>query len=129
MTWLVRSAMCDLMPAVDGMPGVADTDIDGFLAQVRRETTFIVWLTIVAGAAAYAAMPLLTVYIPLPSFLLPAGARARHAELAFARAPYLPRQAMFLLKMYGCMCWGQHPSVRERLALAPYPADPGGFRA
>jgi hypothetical protein len=121
--------MCDLMPRVGDMPGVADTDIDGFLAQVRRETTFLIWLTIVGGALAFVCTPLLTVYLPLPTFFLPAELRNTHAERAFTRAPYLLRQAMFLLKMYACMCWGQHPSVRERLALAPYPADPGTFRA
>lgn len=121
--------MCDLMPAVDGLPGVADTDIDAFLAQVRRETTGTVWLGLVMGALSYVCSPILTVYVPLPTLLLPASLRNRHAEAALSETPYLLRQTMFLLKMYACMCWGQHPRVRAQLGVAPYPIDPGTFRS
>lgn len=120
--------MVDLMPPVAGWPGVADTGVDTFLAQVRAETTAMIWWTLVGGALIYTLCPVLTVYVPLPTFLLPARLRERHAERAFSLDLYLPRQAMFLLKMYACMCWGQHESVRTRLGLAAYPPDPGTFR-
>jgi hypothetical protein len=120
--------MTEMMPPIGDQPGVADTDLRGFLSQVRREISPLVWYTLVAGALCWVLLPVLTVYLPVPSFLLPATLRNRHAERVFSRAPYLPRQAMFLLKMYACMCWGQHDQVRARLALPPYPADPGTFR-
>jgi hypothetical protein len=120
--------MIDLMPPVADWPGVADTGVDAFLAKVRAETTPMIWWTLVGGALAYALLPLFTVYVPLPAFLLPSGLRARHAERAYAIEMYLPRQALFLVKMYACMCWGQNDAVRTRMALAPYPPDPGTFR-
>lgn len=126
--WLVRSAMCDLMPPTDGLPGIVDTNIDAFLAQTRREVPALVWITVLLGALTFVVSPLITVYVPLPTFLLPATLRNTHAERVYGRVPYPPRQAMFLLKMYACMCWGQDPLVRERFALAPYPADPGTYR-
>ncbi|HND32177.1 MAG TPA: hypothetical protein PLA94_19370 [Myxococcota bacterium] len=128
MIWLVRSAMCDMMPPVEGLPGIADTEIDTFLAQVQRETTGLVWLGLVLGALAFVCSPLFTIYIPLPTIFLSAHLRNRHAEAAFTDTPYLLRQAMFLLKMYACMCWGQHPSVRAKMGVSAYPADPGSFR-
>jgi hypothetical protein len=120
--------MCDLMPPVDGLPGLAATDIDSFLAQVRRETTGLVWLGLVAGAVAFMFSTIFTLYIPLPTIFLSKELRNRHAEAAFSDTPYLIRQAMFLLKMYACMCWGQHPSVRAIMGVSAYPADPGSFR-
>ena len=129
MIWLIRSAMCDLMPAAGGLPGIADTDVDGFLAQVKRETTPLVWTGLMLGAVLYAWSPIVTIFVPLPSFLLPARLRDRHADAITATRIYLLRQSIFLLKMYSCMCWGQDSRVRARFQIAPYPVDPGTFRA
>ncbi|MDP2310044.1 MAG: hypothetical protein Q8P18_28760 [Pseudomonadota bacterium] len=128
MTWLVRATMCDMMPATSALPGLADAGIDAFLAQTRRETTLMVWAGLVLGATVFALTPILTVYVPLPSFLLPRGLRDTHADRICTTRFYLLRQAIFLLKMYACMCWGQDPEVRRRLNVAPYPVDPGTFR-
>lgn len=128
LTWVVRAAMCDLMPATGDLPGVADCDLDTFLAKLRAETTTLTWVGLCAGAALWMITPLLTVYLPLPAVLLSAEARDRHADGLTSTRIYLLRQATFLLKMYATMCWGQHPSVRELLHVAPYPEDPGTFR-
>jgi hypothetical protein len=120
--------MCDLMPAAAGLPGLADVGIDPFLARFRRETTFLVWTGIVLGAVLYAITPLLTVYLPLPSFLLPRAARERHADRICSTRFYLLRQTVFLLKMYACMAWGQNAGVRSRFHLPALPDDPGTFR-
>lgn len=128
MTWLVRAAMCDMMPATGDLPGIADTGIDAFLARLRREATLTVWAGLVLGALVFVLTPILTVWVPLPSFFLPRGLRDTHADRICTTRFYLLRQAIFLLKMYACMCWGQDPAVRRRLHVAPYPVDPGSFR-
>lgn len=128
MTWLVRSTMCDMMPAVGDQPGLADAGVDTFLATVRRESPMLVWVGLVLGAVIFAVTPVITVYVPLPSFLLPAGLRDTHANRICSTRFYLLRQAVFLLKMYACMCWGQDAAVRRRFNIAAYPADPGTFR-
>ncbi len=128
MTWLVRAAMCGLMPATGELPGVADAGIDTFLAQTRRETTPMVWTGLVLGALVYTISPVVTVYVPLPSVLLPRRLRDLHADRICTTRFYLLRQAVFLLKMYACMCWGQDAAVRRVLHVAPYPVDPGTFR-
>lgn len=126
--WLVRSAMCDLLPRHAGLPGLADTDIDGFLARTAREATLAVRAGLVAGALVYVLSPLFTVLVPLPSMLLPAGLRDRHADRIASTRFYLARQAVFLVKMYACMCWGQDEAVRRQLHVLPYPTDPGTWR-
>lgn len=125
---LVRSAMCDLMPRTAELPGLVDTDVTAFLRAMRRESSGLYWLGVVVGAVVYALTPLLTVGWPLPSMLLPARQRDLHAQRVVASDLYLMRQAVFLLRLSGGMCWGMHPSVRACFALPPYPPDPGTVR-
>jgi hypothetical protein len=126
---LVRAAMSDLMPSTEDLPGVDRTGLTEFLHALRRESTRVYWLGVVIGAVVYTLTPVLTVGWPLPTFLLPAPLRDRHAERIVATDLYLVRQAVFLLRLSAGMCWGMHPLVRERLALPPYPGDPGTVRS
>ncbi len=128
MIWFVRSAMCALYPRTEGLPGLEDCDITAFLVRFRRETTFLMWLGVLAGAWVFHATPLFTVFVPLPAFFLPRGLRDKHASRIASTSLYLPRQAIFLLKLPAGLCWGGHPSVREKLALPAYAADPGTWR-
>lgn len=128
MKLLLRWAICALMPAHGGLPGAADTGVGPFVDQLWRETTCAVWGTLLAGALLVVFTPVFTVFVPLPSMLLPAALRDRHVERIVGTRFYLARQAVFLLKMYACMCWGQDPVVRRHFHLDPYPADPGTFR-
>lgn len=128
MIWLLRSAMCDLMPGGAGLPALADCDPDGFLRRLRAETTALTWIGLCAGGLVWLLTPLLTIGVPLPALLLTAAARDRHVNALAGTRFYLVRQAFFLLKMYASMCWGQHPSSRAALALTAYPPDPGTFR-
>jgi fumarate reductase subunit D len=128
MIWLIKFAMRTMMPPSDSLEGIADTDLDGFLRRMRREADPLFWLGLVAGAVVFAISPLLTVGIPLPAFLLPAGALQRHAERLLAHRIYMLRQAVFLVRLSAGMCWGADPRVRAHFALAPYAADPGTFR-
>jgi hypothetical protein len=126
---LVRAAMSDLMPSTEDLPGVDRTDLTEFLRALRRESTRIYWLGVVLGSIIYTLTPVLTVGWPVPAFILPARLRDRHAEGIVGSNLYLVRQSVFLLRLSAGMCWGMHPLVRERLALPPYPGDPGTVRS
>lgn len=129
MIWFVQSAMCALYPRTGDLPGLEDCDVRDFLVRFRRETTGLMWLGVLLGAAVFHGTPLFTVFVPLPAFLLPSGLRDKHASRIAGTSVYLLRQAIFLLKLPAGLCWGGHPSVRAKLALPAYPADPGSWRS
>jgi hypothetical protein len=130
--WLVRSAIVALYPRCerDGrvIPGAVDCGIDAFLVRFKRECTPLVWLGTVIGAVVFHLTPLLTVILPLPAFLLPRSLLDRHAARITTSSVYLLRQAVFLLKLPGGLCWGSDPNVRRLLNLKPLPTDPGTWR-
>lgn len=123
--WLISHAMCALYPPIDGLPGMIDTDVRGFLRRYRRESTALMWLGLLLGTWVFVWTPILTVFLPLPSFLLPRGLLDRHADRITSTRFYLLRQAIFLVKLAAGLCYGADPAVRAKLALAPYPSDPG----
>lgn len=125
---LIRSAMCDLMPASGDLPGIADTGVTEFLHTVKRESGQVYWLGLVLGAWVYALTPFMTVFVPLPAFLLPASLRDKHAQRIVATPLYFLRQAVFLVRLSAGLCWGRDPRVRAQLGLSAYPADPGTYR-
>ena len=126
--WLIRSAMRDMYPRTADFPGLADCGDTEFIVRFRREASYLLWIGVVAGMVLYVASPIFTVLVPLPSFLLPARLRDRHALRITSTRWYFPRQAVFLLKMVAGLCWGAHESVRAKVGLPPYPADPDGYR-
>ena len=126
--WLIKFAMTTTMPRTDALPGIADTDLDGFLRKMRREADWLYWLGLVVGAIVFAITPLLTVYVPLPAFLLPKKLLARHAARVLAHPIYPIRQAVFLVRLSAGMCWGADARVRAALALPACGPDPGTFR-
>lgn len=128
MLWLIRFAMRALMPCTEVLPGIAETEVDGFLLRMRLEADCLYWLGLVVGAVVFASTPLITVGLPLPAFWLPRKLLDRHAERVVSHRLYLVRQAVFLVRLSAGMCWGGDPAVRSRFGLAPYPADPGTFR-
>lgn len=128
MNWLIRSAMVTLYPRTEAFPGLEDTGIDAFLVRFRRESTFLIYVGVLLGTFLFHWSTLLTVYIPLPAFMLPAGLREKHASRVLGSRIYLLRQAVFLVKLVAGMCWGADPVVREKLGLPPQPADPGTWR-
>ncbi len=120
--------MIAMMPRTPELPGIADTDLDGFLRRMRKESDRLYWVGLVAGAWLFALTPLLTVFVPLPAFLLPKRLLARHAAKLVGSRLYLLRQGVFLVRLSAGMCWGGDPAVRAKFALAPYAPDPGTFR-
>ena len=57
-----------------------------------------------------------------------AGLKDKHANKITSAPIYLVRQAIFLLKLPGGLCWGTHPTVRKHFALAAYAPDPETVR-
>src|SRR5262245_48601711 len=117
-----------LYPRSGDVPGIADTGIVEFLSRYRRECSTLVWTGLVLGTFVFTLTPLITIGVPLPSFLLPRRALDRHACAAASHRLYLVRQTVFLVKLVAGLCWGADPEVRKRLALPAYPADPGTWR-
>ncbi len=128
MLWLVRTAIVILYPRTDDWPGAEDCDLDAFLERFRRESTFLMWLGVVVGAIVFHLTPVMTVFVPVPAFMLSPALADRHAHKVSSSNVYLVRQAIFLVKLPGGLVWGSHPKVRERFALRALAGDPGTFR-
>ena len=126
-TWLIRSAIAALYPRAN-WPSVEDCDLDGFLTRFREETPPLIWLGTVMGAVVFHLTPVMTVFLPVPAFVLPKRLLDLHAQRITGTNVYLLRQAIFLVKMAAGFCWGTDPKIRARLALPPLPADPDTWR-
>lgn len=126
---LIKHAMRAMMPRTAALPGIVDTDLDGFLRRMRAEADALYWLGLVAGVWVFALSPLLTIRVPLPSFLLSAKRLDRHANAIQNHPLYMLRMSATLVRLSAGMCWGSDRHVRARFALAPSPADPGTFRS
>ncbi|HMJ53346.1 MAG TPA: hypothetical protein VK540_14765 [Polyangiaceae bacterium] len=128
MIWLIKFAMCTMMPRTDALPGIADTDLDGFLRKMQKESDPVYWIGLVLGALVFALTPLVTIGVPLPAFFLPKGLLERHAERILAHRVYILRQPALLVRLSAGMCWGADSAVRAHFNLPPYGPDPGTFR-
>jgi hypothetical protein len=126
--WLIKFAMCTMMPRTPALPGIADTDLDGFLRKLRNESEPLYWTGLVLGSIVFALTPLITIGVPLPAFWLPRGLLDRHAERILAHPVYILRQSALLVRLSAGMCWGADTAVRARFNLPPYGPDPGTFR-
>lgn len=121
--------MCDLYPGNDELPGVESCDVDSFLDKFAREANPTMYAGVVAGSVIYALSPVLTVKKPMPSFLLSKEDRDAHAQAMATTDRYILRQTTFLVKLVAGLCWGQHPTVRDKMNLSRYPEDPGTWRS
>lgn len=125
---LVRFALVAYFPRDGDLPGLAELDVDDKIARLRRESTHLFWLGLVAAALFFQLSPLLTVRRPWPAVLLTDEQLDTHAHKLSAHPIYLIRQILVLLKLVGGLFWGQSPEIRTTLALPAYPADPGTRR-
>ena len=125
---LVRFAMVAYFPRVDDVPGLAELGVDAKIADLRRESTLLLWTGVVAAAVFFQLAPILTVRRPWPAALLTPEELDQHAHRLASHPAYLIRQIITLLKLTGGILWGQSPEVRAMLALPPYEADPGTRR-
>lgn len=125
---LVRFALVAFFPREGDLPGLAELGIDEQVAALRRDTTALFWLGIVAAAVFFQISPILTVRRPLPAIFLTEEQLDAHAHGLATLPWYLVRQIVVLLKLVGGMFWGQSDAVRASLALPPYEGDPGTRR-
>ncbi len=125
---LVRFALCAFYPGHDDWPGLAELDVDAKIARLRSETTRLLWFGVAAGALFFQVAPILTLGRPTLAVFLEDEALDEHAHRIASHRFYLVRQIVMMLKLMGGMLWGQAPEIREKLALAPYPEDPGTRR-
>lgn len=126
--WLARIAMETFYPRAEGFPGVEDMDVGAYLRRFKRESAPIMWLGFVLGTVFFHLTPLLTVWLPVPAFALPAGLRERHAQRLSSHPWYYVRQPVFLVKMVAGLLWGSDARVREKLGLPAMADDPGTRR-
>jgi hypothetical protein len=126
MNRLLGHALAALYPRTEHFPGIVDTGLSPFLRRFRREAAPLLLLGVYAAAVLFVLSPLFTVYVPLPSFLLPRSLLDRHADRITRTRSYPVRSLIMLLKMVAGLCWGAHPEVRARLGLPPLPPDPEG---
>jgi hypothetical protein len=125
MTWFSRKALSALMPPCGDLVGVADTGLDAFLRQYKREAPMLLRVGLAASTFLFHAAPITTVFVPLPAFWLPEKLLAKHATKMAMHPLYPIRMSTFTLKMVGGLCWGADPKVREALGLAALGPDPG----
>lgn len=128
MNWLIRHAMCAMMPGGGELPGLGAEEAADYTRRVRAESDWLYFLGLVLGAFVFVITPLITLGLPLPSFMLPAGLLDRHAQRVVAHRSYLIKQAVFLVRLNAGMCWGGLDENRAVLGQTVYPNDPGTFR-
>ena len=128
MNLLVRFALGAMLPPAHGLPGAAELDLDAFVVRFRRDTSATMWLGTVASAIVFVCLPVFTIGVPLPAFLLPAAWRDRHADRMAEHPLYLVRSAALMLKLVVGLQWAAHPRIREAFGLPPYPDDPDTWR-
>ena len=120
--------MQHILPSVDGLKGLDQMDVKSFLKDFHREAPLPMRLTVLLGAWAFILSPIITLKIPLPSFLLSKRLQDEHCYRMALTKVYLLRQLMFAVKAVAGFCWGKCPEVRAQLNLEPYGKDTGGFR-
>lgn len=128
MSWFARFALKAVFPSGGALPGIAETDLDGFLERLRAEAPPMVVLGLEAGAILFTFSPLITIGVPLPAFLLPPRLLELHANRLTSHPIYIVRQLMVALKTFAGLCWGADPEVRRAFNLTPYIADPGSWK-
>lgn len=128
MRTLLLHSLGALYPRVEGLPGFLDTRPEPYLDRFLAEVSWLMWLGVVAGTAVFVLSPVLTVYRPVPSFLLSQATLERHAELVTDHPLYYVRNAVFVLKMVAGLHWAAVPEVRAAWHLAPYRPDPEAWR-
>ena len=125
---LVSFALVAFFPREGDLPGLAELGVDEQVAALRRDSTALFWVGLVAAALFFQISPIVTVRRPWPAVFLTEEQLDAHAHGLATLPWYHVRQIVVLLKLVAGMFWGQSPQVRAMLALPPYPGDPGTRR-
>lgn len=128
MLWFVRFACKALFPATDGLEGLEDAHLDRFLRRFLKESNSLMILGLWASSFVFIWSPLLTIFVPLPAFLLPRTLLDKHAYKMAAHPVYPLRSLGMTLKMTAGMAWAAQPGVRKALGRPPLPDDPATFK-
>lgn len=124
MSWFTRFAIEAIYPSTEALPGVSETDLRSFLRDFRANAPPLMRIGLGAATVMFMLTPILTVYLPVPAFLLRGRLLERHTSKLLSHRSYLLRQIVYLLKMVGGLCWGEHPETRKRLGRPALPPDP-----
>jgi hypothetical protein len=125
---LVQHCLVAMFPPTDDFPGIATMDLPQYVTRFLSDASWLLWLGTVGSSLLFVATPIVTIYVPLPSFLLTRTALDRHAQNAADSNIYLLRNASFLVKMIGGLHWAGTPAIRSTFHMAPYPPDPQNWR-
>src|SRR5262245_1190079 len=83
---IVRFALSAYFPREGDLPGLAELDLDEKIAALRRDTTVLFWVGVVAASIFFQLTPLFTVHRPVPAALLSEDELDAHAhKLATSR--------------------------------------------
>ena len=128
MRWLIRSAMRTMYPATGPFKCVTDTGLDDLLDRYFKEAPHMLTWGLRSAVLAYHLLPIMTVFVPLPAFLLPKTWQSKHADRLARHPIYLLRSLAIPIKMVAGLAWATDPDHRRALGMPPMGADPGTWR-
>ncbi len=125
---LVHFSVAPFFPAEGDLPGVEELGLREFIPRMLEDSSWLLWVGIVASSAAYVASPLFTIYWPVPAFLLSRDRLDAHTQAMANHNNYTIRQAAFLLKMVGGLHWAGTNAIRDAWHLPEYRPDSDEWR-
>lgn len=115
-------------PPFGDLPGLQRPATLIFLRKLFADSPPLIRIALLASTAVFILSPVITVFVPLPAFLLPRPLLDRHAHKLATHPVYILRGVMLMIKTIGGLQWGADVEVRAKLAMQPYPPDPDTFR-
>ena len=128
MRWMWKYCMGILYPSGGKLPGFLDIETDEFLRDYASAAPRLMRVGLTLSAVVFILTPILTIWIPLPVFLLPRSLREKHANRLASHPIYLLRQTVLLLRLVAGLGWGKDPAVRAAMGMKPLGPDPGTYR-
>lgn len=107
---------------------ISENEIKEFLNKLQKEATFTLRAVTNLCLLAWVCTPILTIFIPLPAFLLSQKMCEKHTYRLTVSKIYVLRQSMLLLKQIVGLLWGAHNKVRNSLNIKVYDPDPDRFK-
>jgi len=117
-----------MYPAVGRFKCITETNLDALLDNFFREAPFMLTGGLRAAVLAYHFLPIFTVFIPLPAFMLPARLQTKHANRLAKHPIYLFRSLAIPIKMVAGLAWAGDHDHRRVLGVPPLDDDPGTWR-
>jgi len=115
-------------PRFGDLPGLQRPATLIFLRKLFADSPLLIRLALSASTVVFILSPVITIFVPLPAFLLPRKMCDAHAHKLATHPIYILRGVMLMIKTIGGLQWGADVAVRAKLAMQPYPSDPDTFR-